>query len=629
MAVLKYWDGAAWQLVSGGGGSVTWPLLAPDGSAAAPSYGFGSSAAGLYSNGLAVNIASGGVVRMAVGGTTVLYNGLQWGTDNTNDIGNNLSARPRNLYLGGNLDLGGTRIKAKFDEYYDANSTYFMTNNAVANGSPNTYLTVLPDDTPGNVGSTTGINLLDNPTVASAHYLLLQKGYNQATVSSDQTLYIGTAASAVVNFVIGGFTRWTLNTSNHIVPATSNTNDIGTSSLPVRALYVGTSIATPALIPPANIFEQRNSTSPQVWRLYNTYTDTNNYERFVISWGANQVSIQNEAAGTGSIRPIIFNGGTATVNFNTAQVFAWQTNSATKWAIVTSEGGHWRPGPDNALDLGTAANRVRNVYVGSGIGIGTSPATDRGLGIGTAALAGTAQYGAVINPPFTSAATTLGTAVYAGVQTQAAAFTMTDAHAFRAWSPNLGAGSSITNTYGIRVESQGGTGITNAYGVYIAAQAGASTTNIGLYNAGTTQLVGAVTLPNGTAQALLGRYEGQSISWSTALTGWQPVTPAQVTVTVTSGTALLRVECGITLSHSAANGSWYVTLGQNGNPYFQQTFNLSPTAGVPFPVSFTRYLGPVSPGSYTFQIFVYNNVAGTLTAYANSLAWIYVTEQRC
>ena len=85
-----------------------------------------------------------------------------------------------------------------------------------------------------------------------------------------------------------------------------------------------------------------------------------------------------------------------------------------------------------------------------------------------------------------------GSEVYARINTQAATFTMAAARCFWAAGPSLGAGSAITECDGLYVANMGGAGITNAYGVYIAAQSGASSTNIGLYNAGTTQLVGRV-----------------------------------------------------------------------------------------------------------------------------------------
>lgn len=52
----------------------------------------------------------------------------------------------------------------------------------------------------------------------------------------------------------------------------------------------------------ANIWEQRNSTNAQTFRLYNTYTDASNYERGFFRWNTNVLEIGSEAAGTGTNR---------------------------------------------------------------------------------------------------------------------------------------------------------------------------------------------------------------------------------------------------------------------------------------------------------------------------------------
>jgi len=51
-----------------------------------------------------------------------------------------------------------------------------------------------------------------------------------------------------------------------------------------------------------NLLEQRNSTSAQTFRLYNTFTDSSNYERGFIRWNSNVLEIGTEVAGTGTAR---------------------------------------------------------------------------------------------------------------------------------------------------------------------------------------------------------------------------------------------------------------------------------------------------------------------------------------
>lgn len=64
----------------------------------------------------------------------------------------------------------------------------------------------------------------------------------------------------------------------------------------------------------ANIFAQRNGTSSQIFRVYNTYTDASNYERAFFRWNTNIFEIGTDAAGTGTQRQLSFVLGTATSN---------------------------------------------------------------------------------------------------------------------------------------------------------------------------------------------------------------------------------------------------------------------------------------------------------------------------
>lgn len=52
----------------------------------------------------------------------------------------------------------------------------------------------------------------------------------------------------------------------------------------------------------ANVFAQRNGTTAQGFRIYNTFTDASNYERVSHQWTTNQYNITSEAAGTGTSR---------------------------------------------------------------------------------------------------------------------------------------------------------------------------------------------------------------------------------------------------------------------------------------------------------------------------------------
>jgi hypothetical protein len=63
----------------------------------------------------------------------------------------------------------------------------------------------------------------------------------------------------------------------------------------------------------ANTLAQRNGTSAQTSRLYNTYTDASNYERLSTTWTSNVCYTKPENAGTGSARLYVPVTGSTTV----------------------------------------------------------------------------------------------------------------------------------------------------------------------------------------------------------------------------------------------------------------------------------------------------------------------------
>lgn len=96
----------------------------------------------------------------------------------------------------------------------------------------------------------------------------------------------------------------------------------------------------------ANILAQRNSTTAQTFRLYETFTDASNYSRLGFLHSGSAFFIQSQAAGTGTLRALRFG-----VNNDS-------------WGLST--GGHWTAGSDNAFDIGASgATRARTVYAGT------------------------------------------------------------------------------------------------------------------------------------------------------------------------------------------------------------------------------------------------------------------------
>jgi len=73
-----------------------------------------------------------------------------------------------------------------------------------------------------------------------------------------------------------------------------------------------------------NTIEQRNTTSGQTFRIYNTVSGTNdaNYERGFMRWSSNILQIGSEAAGTGSNRNVSIISGAYTYSFSTSAAFS-------------------------------------------------------------------------------------------------------------------------------------------------------------------------------------------------------------------------------------------------------------------------------------------------------------------
>lgn len=207
--------------------------------------------------------------------------------------------------------------------------------------------------------------------------------------------------------------------------------------------------------------------------------------------GAHGVYIASTGLGAGS-----------TITTNYALYIQDQTVGATNYAIYTMAG------------------RIR---FGDVMGIGTV-VTNSALtvDIGTS---GTSQYGIRATPNFTSGATTNGVAVLAQVRTAAATFTMGTGYSVYVQAPSVGAGSSITNVYGLFMENltQGASN----YAIF---------TNSGMVRFG--DRVGVMTTPASTAMFQVG---GTHTSTATAAHGARFDTLMPTTTTVLGEAARFTV----------------------------------------------------------------------------------------
>jgi hypothetical protein len=109
----------------------------------------------------------------------------------------------------------------------------------------------------------------------------------------------------------------------------------------------------------ANALALRNGTNPQTLRLYNTYTDASNYERFSVGWSTNILRITTFGTGTGSNNREIElrTGGGGNLFLG--------TNGTNRWAIGATT-GHFLAETDNTYDIGASgASRPRSIYAGT------------------------------------------------------------------------------------------------------------------------------------------------------------------------------------------------------------------------------------------------------------------------
>jgi hypothetical protein len=137
----------------------------------------------------------------------------------------------------------------------------------------------------------------------------------------------------------------------------------------------------------ADTLAQRRATNPQVFRIYNTYTDASNHERGFMQWNSNNFDIGCEADGTGTLRNVriktdatggasgtgyIEFGGSATINTiksvgGTANGALYIYSEGTLRMLIGGSSGtrfHQTiyPNANQAIDIGLTGNRWRDVF---------------------------------------------------------------------------------------------------------------------------------------------------------------------------------------------------------------------------------------------------------------------------
>ena len=133
-------------------------------------------------------------------------------------------------------------------------------------------------------------------------------------ISLNVTDTASNAASLLMDLRLGGTSRLSVSKSGAVVSqativAAGNLQSNGGS---ITTLWSGGSIGwSPGgsadltlFRDAANILAQRNGVSPQAFRVYNTFTDSNNYERAKLAWESDVLRIGTEKLGTGAARAL-------------------------------------------------------------------------------------------------------------------------------------------------------------------------------------------------------------------------------------------------------------------------------------------------------------------------------------
>ena len=170
------------------------------------------------------------------------------------------------------------------------------------------------------------------------------------------------------------------------------------------------------------------------------------------------------------------------------------------------------------------------VTVNGYMGVGGAGSSNVSINAVSSALTGTVQYGVVGNITGTSGATSQINAVYAGVKTAAATFTVSAVAGYRVDDAVKGAGSTITNQHGLYIADQ--TQGTNNYGITSLVSSGSNKWNI--YASGTaanyfagnvgigTSSPGALVHVNvGGVSATSGGYRLGQSGWSSQYGYWE------------------------------------------------------------------------------------------------------------
>ncbi|MFA5998244.1 MAG: immunoglobulin-like domain-containing protein [Candidatus Paceibacterota bacterium] len=143
-------------------------------------------------------------------------------------------------------------------------------------------------------------------------------------------------------------------------------NDGNYANLYANAFYPGGSGVIDSGSTGVVNIKNTTATNAATFRVYNTFTDTSNYERGVFDWSttANVLSIGTQAAGTGTLRNINLIGGNVGIGTTSPSAKLSIQNSATSSPIISLSD----PLGGISLELRAGTSTLNNTFVGVGVG---------------------------------------------------------------------------------------------------------------------------------------------------------------------------------------------------------------------------------------------------------------------
>ena len=385
-------------------------------------------------------------------------------------------------------------------------------------------------------------------------------GYNIITTQTSGFLFSASVASSFKNFILDASSLTDVTQRTYTLPDASGTLAL-TSSLSGMVTGTGTTNYLPkftgaSTIGNSNITDNGSLISLGSNSLINgnvgigstPLSTVNLYVFKTITGGVNAFGIY----GSGTIQSDvtahaqIFRSDplTAASAFTLSQLSHFNTNGSTLGAgsSITTQNGYFVgsnfiQGTNNygfrgSIPAGT--NRwnlfmdgTANNYIAGSLGIGTTSMSSSSLVVAKTLTGGTTRYGIYQAGQVQSDVTTLAIGLYNQLNTAGAAFTLPSYVHLLLQQGTIGATSSVTNQYGIFIDSTM-TGATNNYGIYSSLAAGTNRWN--LYFAGTAanymagKLLIGTTTDNGqgtlqnTGSAFLGGLQVGGLTFSTSTT---------------------------------------------------------------------------------------------------------------